>query len=122
MLNREQEGGIKINKEQNLEQRVGIFERIRQGIGKNSAAYITAAAIALGAAVYSSCGDKEESFCCEKLNCGGGYVCLEQTPDYKGLPDVYCVDDNDGKTLECCECMVYTPPAPSSNEPHCPKC
>lgn len=72
-------------------------------------AAIGAAAIALSTA--AGCGS-DESYCCEQHDCSGSNVCEDTETYNKTKTGVYCIQDENGNTLECCECVYKEPKEP----------
>ena len=88
----EADGGARMN-EEDLEKRIGFFERIK-GSAKM---YLAAAAIAVCSAYFGGCG--EESECCQKLACE--QYC-DNSPAWNSSR-MTCITNSEGKK-ECCEC------------------
>lgn len=94
--------------EKNLEERVGLLEKVRINIKEKAGIYLGAAGLVLGGAL-GGCGDYPET-CCRQLNCPGGnsqidYECGGASKEEARL----CVDTREGE--ECCDCyQVYVGP------------
>lgn len=103
----------------NLEQRVGILERMSNVFRGKAAIYAASLALALGSVAYSGCGsEKEVSLCCQQKNCSSSnYVCEEVSYMKQGNTGVTCITDLNNVAVQCCDCEYYSPPTPTYDKP-----
>ena len=102
--------------ETNLEQTVenSNIRKIGQGIKNTVYAarqYIAIGAAAIAISTAAGCGS-DESYCCEQHDCSGNNVCEDTETYNKTKTGVYCIQDESGQALECCECVYKEPKEP----------
>lgn len=74
--------------------------------------------IGLAAGYLSGCG-KEESHCCQELQCGDDQYCDDRSVSENGTEGVYCMSGSGDVVVQCCQCKAPPTPEPTTPVEHC---